>query len=227
MKRTRAIGLFGLVAIAALAIAQGDALKKTAKVGDVVKYHSESTFSYQGQDGTVTLDLTDKVTAVDADGTLTVTKGTDNMKVNVGGQDVQVPESPKMTVKYAPNGEPIDVTGDDQSGSGHREETLSMIHLPDKAMVVGDTWDFKKTNDHGFIPIKGTYKVEAAEKVGDVDTLKVKATLEETEGDAPVKSDGYLWIDVKTGWTVKSDLQVTNFPTPVGPMDMHIVATRQ
>jgi hypothetical protein len=228
MNRFRVISLFALAAIAALALADGIILKKTAKVGDVVKYHTNATFNIQGQDGNLDADSAEKVTDVDKDGNVSIETSTTGVKFSFAGNTTDVPDQPATSVKYSPSGEPLEMTGDQEGNTGHRIECVTMVQLPDKPLNAGDTWDFSKTDtSKGFVKLKANYTYVGPEKVGDVDAYKVKVSTLESEGDTPAKGEGFVWLDTKTGWIVKSDMQISNFPTPQGPIDTHVVTTRK
>jgi hypothetical protein len=62
---------------------------------------------------------------------------------------------------------------------------------------VGDTWaeDVKADAKTGAEADHADYKIVSEEKVGDIDTIKVHATIKETSGGDPASSEGTYWLD--------------------------------
>jgi hypothetical protein len=225
----------GLAAVAALsltalAVVDGVMLKRVAKVGDNAKYRMKADMEAEGQAITFTALLVEKVTKVAANGDITVESNQKDAKVNFGGNEMEVPsEGGAQTTTSTSNGKVLLVEGDDHGADAYRTANLITMQFPDKALAVGSTWDVSiPKSDKGVVEAKGSYKVEAQEKMGEHDTYRIKGTLKELSGDVPASVEATYWISIKDGNLVKAQGTWTNFPVPkMGPQTMKITLTRE
>lgn len=221
-RKFRLTGALALVALSAYALAavQGYSLKRTPKAGDALKYRLKVNMDLGGQAATMSALVTEKVTAVDPTGNFTVQADQSQLDVKLGDQPIPAPEqsSPEVSV-YAPNGDIVEIKGNDVQPAFYRMATLSVFLAPDKPVAVGDTWshDFPADPKTGRVAAHGDFKVLGEEKVGAVDTLKVQATIKETGADG-ASTDCTYWINKTDGTTVKMDGKWSNVPIPGSPV---------
>ena len=214
---------FGLMiaalSMAAIAIDDAISLKRAAKAGDVAKYRLKADVELQGMEANFTTLITEKVSKVESNGNYVLESTQSDGKVSFSGQEMDVPGS-VQTFTYKPNGEVVEIKAENVDASVYRTAILTSFIFADKAVKVGDDWTFeiKKDEKTGTVPAKQTYKVEAEEKVGDVDTFKVKFSTKETEGgDSAASCEGTAWISKKDSTLVKSEGVWKNVPFPGAP----------
>jgi hypothetical protein len=213
-RTTRLIGTILLATTCAMAFAAHDAvtLKFARKEGDSAKFKMTADMAVMGVTATLSGNVQDKVTKVSADG-YTIESTQSNVQAVVNGSPMPQPDSTD-TSSFKNNGELVDYVSEHVSPEAWRIAELSGFVLPDKAVSVGDTWTSTVAADDkkGIVAASATYKLEAMEKVGTHDTAKVKVSYKETAGTDPASSEGYCWIDVKDGSTVKTTATWANVP---------------
>lgn len=126
-----------------------------------------------------------------------------NTDVKASGKGVLALAAPRMeaskgqvrTKSYDELGKPLDSTAEGQND-------LFQLTFPKKPVKVGDVWEETVTKSGR--SAKLSYKLEALEKVGSVDTAKI--SLKVDAGDAG-KTDKPLlmWVDQATGQPVKAE----------------------
>lgn len=218
--------LLGAALIFAAALAQdGVSLKRAPKVGDTFKYNLSVAMNIQGQDFTVTAVVSEKVTKAE-EGKYTIESNQTELKLN--GQEAPMEQSPSYST-YSNVGRLLESKSDQEGPDADRMSALQSFEVPDKAVKVGDTWEVALKAKEGKNPVafKASYKVEAQEKVGEWDTLKISFTATETEGTDPAKSVGTVWVSVKDGSMVKYEGNWTNAPIPMaGPTTAKVTLMR-
>ena len=226
----------GMAAVAALsltamAIQEGIVIKRAPKVGEVSKYRLKAEMDMGGQPITFTGLIMEKVTKVADSGDYTVESNTSEAKVNVGGteMDASGQGDAKTTTTFKSTGEVVTVLSEMADPNIYRIANLNSLRFPATALKVGDKWDVAiKKDDKGSVEGKGSYKVEAREKIGEYDTYKITGSFKETTGDQPAGMDGTFWINVKDGTLVKMTGTMTNAPYPqVGPLTAKVTMTRE
>jgi hypothetical protein len=179
--------------------------------------------------GTLTATVTEKVSAVDANGDYTVESVSKEGKFKAGEIETATGGGDVSKSKYSAKGDLISLESAEASSS-FRLSNLNSFRYPDKPLKVGDTWtaDLPADTKKGVAAAKITYKVEAAEKVDKWDTLKIKTTTKESGVSDAAESDGYNWLEVSTGVLVKSETKWTNVPLPqaTGPVTAKILIVR-
>lgn len=206
-----------LVAVAAIAFTfETYNLKRAPKEGSAATYTIKANMQVMGQDVDFSADLAEKIKMVAPNGEYSVEASQTNIKV--AGQDVPAPETVSVTT-YKPNGELIKKEGGDTSPEGYRMSQLEGFIAPDSEINVGDSWtkELAANKERGTVATKATYKLEAVEKVGDVDTLKISYTIKETEGDKPASTEGTTWIRKDDRSMVKEEATWTDMPIPGAP----------
>lgn len=215
--------LVAAISMTAFAVQDAITLKRVAKVGDTAKYRLKADVDIQGTEATFTELVTEKITKVEGSGNYTVETSHSEGKIVFGGQEMPADPS-TQTFTYKSNGELVEIKADNVDASHYRTANLTAVIMSDKAVKVGDEWthEIKKDEKSGAVALKSTYKVEAAEKVGDFETFKVKFSTKESEGgDAAASSDGVAWINKKDGSLVKSEGSFKNVPFPGAPMPIN------
>ena len=233
-KRFQTLGLISLVAISsmAFAVAQGVSIKRAAKEGQTYKYKMEGNVDMQGTPVTLTGIVQEKIVKVEANGNFALEQQQLEGKIMAGGQEMDMPAGNATITTYKPTGEVVDIKGSSEDSTSYRMSTLGLLIDPAKLVNVGDKWshEVKADTKTGLVAAKADFEVVGEEKVGAVDTVKIKAVVKETEGSEPASSESLLWIDKKDGSTVKAETKWTNapFPGPAGPMilDATIKLTR-
>lgn len=224
---------FALVATAAIALAgtAGFTLKRTPKEGETLTYNLKADVDFNGMNITFTGKVKEKTTKVDSDGSYTVESQTQDAKINMNGQEMDAPGSDSVTTSiYTAEGLTKEIKGDSASDSAYRMSNLGALVTPGKEINVGDTWthEFKADAKTGVVAAKAEYKLLGEEKIGDIDTLKIKVNITETEGSTPASSDGTAWVSKADGSTVKLEAKWTNAPFPgaPAPINANVTLTR-
>ncbi len=214
----------------AFAAVQGISLKRAPKEGTTFKYKMEGSVDMQGTPVTLTGIMQEKVIKVEANGNFSLEQQQLEGKISVGGQEMDMPAGNATITTYKSTGEIVEIKGGSEESSSYRMATLGLVLAPGKSLSVGDKWthEVKADTKLGIVAAKADYQVLAEEKVGSVDTIKIKATVKETEGSDPASSDSTLWIDKKDGSTIKAETKWVKapFPGPTGPLDADLKLTR-
>jgi hypothetical protein len=225
------IGLaaFAALSLTAIAIQEGVVLKRVAKVGDAVKYRMKADMDMAGMPVSFSALISEKVTKIADNGDITTTSQQSEMKVKVGDQEIEPPSQGAQTTITTASGKVLSITADQTDPNMYRMGNMQAMRFPDKALKVGDSWDVTiPKDDKGSVEAKGTYKIEAQEKVGDIDTFRIKGALKETGGQDPASIDGTFWISIKDGNLVKMQGTFTNAPLPqIGPTTMKVEMHRE
>jgi hypothetical protein len=217
-RRIHSIGVLAVIALSAVAMAavDGFSVARKPKEGDTHKYRMTADVDLGGVPITVKGLLSEKVTKVETDGSFTQEETQIELKATVAGQETDIPSSGSSTMIYLPTGEVKSIAGDEGKAESYRMANLGIIYDPGKPLNVGDAWSFdiKANKDTGAVDAKADFKLLGEEKVGDVDTLKIKATVKETSGATPASSDGTVWISKADGSLIKSEAKWVNAPFP-------------
>lgn len=225
------VGLFiAALSVVALAAQDGVNLKRQPKVGDAVKYRLKAEVNVAGTDAVFSTLINEKITKVESNGNYTVESTQSDTKLSISGQDSEVPAQGPETTTFKATGEVVEIKSDQVGPEVYRLANLQSMIVQDKAVKVGDEWtaEIKKDEKTGAVAAKGTYKVEAQEKVGDYDTYRIKYSFKETEGgDAAASVEGTVWVSTKDNTLVKAVGNWKNAPFPgAGPIDAKITLTR-
>jgi hypothetical protein len=211
--------LVAALSVAAIAIQDGINLKRTVKVGDTVKLRLKADVDIQGTEAAFSSLITEKITKVESNGNYTLESSQSEGKVNLGGQEMDVPGS-TQTSTYKATGEVMEIKAENVDGNFYRTAHLTSFIVGDKAVKSGDSWavEIKKDEKTGAVAAKGTFKIEGEEKIGERDTFKIKHSIKETDGgEAAASVEATSWISKKDGTIVKSEGQWKNVPIPGAP----------
>ena len=212
-----------LLSASALTFAAVDGLsvKRQPKEGQAIKLRLKAELEIAGQQATYTGLVQQKVTKVEADGTYTEEEQQVQGKAKFGDQEIDVPDTGAHPVVYNADGSLKEIKGDEQTAgaASYRMTNLGVIIDSGKPLAVGDTWtvEIKADSKTGAVAAKAEYKVLAEEKVGDLDTIKVKATIKESEGAEPASSEGTYWVVKTDGTLAKAEVKWLNAPFPGAP----------
>jgi len=209
-----ALGLT-VLSLGTFAAADGFTLKRTPQVGSSIKYTMSAKFTAI-EIGTIDATLLEQVTDVDKDGNFSVQQTQIEAKGTYAGEDFDIPARLPITMTYKPNRLLSKITGDLIDVNSYRVENLATVVDPGKPVSVGDEWlgEIKADKTLGTPPIKFEYKLVSEEKIGDVDTLRIKASGKEGEGVNPAQHDFTIWISKADGAMIQLESKWTNAPFP-------------
>jgi len=221
---TRALFPLAAIALCACVSADGLTVKRVPKEGAIVKYSMTVDFDVNGGQGHLQATISEKVTSVDKDGNFTIEQSQADASGTYNNEKIEVAARPPITLTYKPNGQvsAIKDTQDASSKTGiidsssYRMENLADIIDPGKQIQAGDLWvsTVKADKTLGTVDAKAEYKFIAEEKIGDIDTLKIKASIKESEGDKPAQNEFSEWISKEDGSMVQMEAKWTNAPFP-------------
>jgi copper(I)-binding protein len=203
-------------------------LKLQVKEGDTFKYRHTMEMTFGEMSIVSTTNITNKVIRVDADGNVVMESSYSDGMMKVGDQEIPIPASPATRTTLKPNGMPVKVEWGLDSTDALRMGQFTNF-FPEKAVKIGDKWSAELKGDGSALAIKAEYELVAKEKVGDLDTLKIKVTsklsVQEAakEGGMPslqVNASGHIWIDPKTGMLVRMTAKVKGMPAEGAPMPL-------
>lgn len=201
-------------------------LKLNLKEGETYKYKMTMEIDFGGQNVLATTTITNKVLKVEENGNIQIESTPDQMVIKFGDMEMPQPAPPATKATYKPNGSVVKMEGGD---SATQQMSTWLISFPDKPIKVGDKWNGTFKNPNGEVKID--YEFVAVEKVGETEALKIKVTsrLETGKEGEGFSSDGFIWIDPKTGMALKMEtnfkgLQAEGAPMPMnGTMRMELV----
>lgn len=231
MRRFTLAAFMLVAAVAAFAVAQDAfSLKRSAKVGDTQKYKIEVKADFGGQMIEFSATSVEKVVKVEADGALHVESSQAEAKVKFGDNEMEVPDQEATTMIYNADGLIREIKGEESDASSYRLAIASLTPTPEKPVKVGDKWThtYKADSKTGAVAAKAAFEVLATEKWKSFDTLKMKITFEETEGDEKMTAVSTVWLDVKDFTVVRAESELKKAPLPGAPepVDMTVKLER-
>ena len=226
----RPVAIALLLAFTLIASAQeAVVLKRIAKAGDTWKYRMQALTTLETKPATFTSLLTETVKAVDAEkGTITIESVSTQNEVKFNEKTSTPPESTTTTI-VSGNGAVATIVTGAEDPNLYRLANLNSLQFGKTAVKIGDTWTIDvAADDRGTVAATGSYKIEATEKVGEIDTWRISGTFKETSGDKPASIDAIYWVDPKDGSIVKMTGNLTNAPFPdLPPLTVKISLTRE
>jgi len=199
-----------LVSVTAL----GHQLKRTPKVGDVLKYRVTMIFTLQGVDITYKSLITDQIDLVDKDGSYTVESSQSEISGTHGERDLNVNQHPPKSIAvYNANGSVLDLKGE-QSPESWRIANASAFYLPEGPIPASGTYTVQipPSTDKTRPSATATYTSAGTEKVGDIDALVLKESYKENVTASGMTADGKVWVDPATAIVLKMDMDWKNAP---------------
>lgn len=211
VRRCTVCCLLSVIAVVALA-GNTYVLRRQPKVGDTTKFRVRADFTYKGETATMSMLQTERVSKVDEDGTYELETSSSEAKMFSRGEDRALPDEDPATSSYDRSGAVMKIGSSDDPLAYRRANMLAVI-LPNKEVKVGDEWkrELDATCKCG-VPSASQFRVEAEEKVDDLDTLKVKFTYHESGCDNPISSGGFAWVNPRNGSLVKLEADIKNLP---------------
>ncbi|MFN3728185.1 MAG: zinc-dependent metalloprotease [Fimbriimonadaceae bacterium] len=198
-------------------------LSRKAEVGREVRYRANVEISASVEGQTITLEMESvsksKFTAIAENGNLTIERTGESLKMKVMGEDVTVDDDKEvMTMVVTPQNTLVSYRSSERDVKElYTEARLGQSISPafsKDPVGVGDKWE------HRFAPNPGLdlpaaiaqFEVLGKEKVGEVDTLKIRMTYNESSGSKPISATSTHWIEIASGDGVKSEFDVDNAP---------------
>jgi hypothetical protein len=213
--------VFGTAALAALFVAgalaapsgKGFVLKRQPHLGDSALYQISASFKYGDKTATMSMEQTETVKKIDTDGTFRIEASASNCKFCVADKERALPDDQPVASTYDSGGAvtTIESTAD---VNAYRKANMIAVTAPPNAVNVGDKWDRMVAGDSskGIAAAKANFEIVALEKVGALHTAKVKFNFAETEGNDPISSEGFAWLNTEDGSVVNVEVSFKNFP---------------
>ncbi|MDX2066704.1 MAG: hypothetical protein SFX74_13290 [Fimbriimonadaceae bacterium] len=212
------IGLgLSLLAAAAMAYATfGVTMRRVAKVGDTANFKTTANLTIQGMTVTVKATSREKVTAIDDNGVIAYESQQISTTIEFNGQSQEMPGGSPETTKMD-NRNRLKAYEGESGELGARLSSLQNVILPEGELNVGDQWTEDVAEDKmGTKSLKGTYKFEKEEKLGDFDCYVIKAKNAETESGGS-SSSFTAWLDKTDLSLVKAEGEMKNVQFPGAP----------
>ena len=212
------------VALATATINDSVTLKRVVKVGDVHTWKLNVDMDFQGTEVNITADITEEVLKVNEDGSFTVTEMQENQVIIMAGAEQAGPEAPAVKSTVAASGQILKIESTQMDPDAYRFASLMIVMWPTKDVDVGSEWKVETKADSEKGTFDMTYEYEIVER-GDLlghDCFKIDFKTEETSGGS-ASSEGTIWIDVKTGLTVKVDGDMYSAPMMGMAIDAHFL----
>lgn len=232
MKALKSAGIaMMLLASVALATQDGIILKYTPKKGDVLKLRIKGSLQIMGTDVVANLVTQSTVKEVAEDGSYTLEDKQLGGTASLGGQEMEIPETPGNTVVHNADGTVKEIRGDDIGPEAYRVAALNAWTFPKTAVKVGSKWseEVKADTDKGTVALKKDFEVVAEETVDGVDTLVIKSKISEASGAEPAAIEGKVWLAKSDSQMVKAEQKWSNVPMAgaPGPITGSFVITRE
>lgn len=226
----------GLLALALMIVVPAGAQEKVtlshkAKEGQVARYQQKFNADIEAMGQKIKAEVTQTskrtVTKVGADGTITYEEKDESSETKINGEKLpeDEPTNDTTTVTILPNGMLVKYTSSSDTGGDKLAVRLynsTNIIFSEKAVGTGDKWsyEYKADADLGTVTATGNFEVLGFEKIGDVETVRIRMTYSET-GSKPITSTSTQWIELASGDAVKSEFTFNNVPFGEGDMMVH------
>jgi hypothetical protein len=232
MKALKSAGIaLMLLASVALATQDGVILKYTPKKGDVLKLRIKGSLQIMGTDVVANLVTQSTVKEVAEDGSYTLEDKQLGGTASLGGQEMEIPETPGNIVVFNADGSVKEIRGDDVGPEAYRVAALNATNFPKTAVKVGSKWteEVKANSEKGTVAMKREYEVVAEETIDGVATFVVKSKVSETQGAEPAAIEGKVWLAKSDSQLVKAEQKWINVPMAgaPGPITGSFVITRE
>lgn len=150
-----------------------------------------------------------KVTGKDRAGNIDMETAVLEGKITVNGTPTPIPGIGEIiSVKMAKDGTILSQSGPDQGGMGGSQQ----IKFPANPVGVGDTWTTRmEPNPQVPIPMETIYTVEAFEKIGGEDCVRLKSEVSTPKSNTgtvnlDVKANGKIWFAYKKGIMIQNEV---------------------
>lgn len=149
-----------------------------------------------------------KITGIDRAGNVDMETTILDGRITVNDTPTALPNSEIIKVKMAPDGSILEQSGMDQNGMNNQMQ----IKFPTKPVGVGDTWTNRlEPNPQLPIPMETVYTVEAFEKVGGEDCVRLKSEVSTAKNNTgsinlDVRANGKIWFAYKKGIMIQNEV---------------------
>ena len=202
------------LALTSLAAADGYSIHRIPKVGAALKYSMEASFDANGGAGTLKATLLEKTTGIDKDGNFTVQQSQIDAAGTFDKEKIDISARTPVTITYKPNGQVTLITGDLTDANAYRMENLGALIDPGHPVKIGEVWTntIREDKTLNTKPVRTEYKLIAEDKIGQIDTLKIKALAKETDVDNAAVDEFTIWISKEDGSMVQIESKWQNAP---------------
>lgn len=106
----------------------------------------------------------------------------------------------------------LDGADPDEAAELSKSQMIMSFYPPEKSISVGETYSrrLEKGPSPHTVPILGSFTLDGGEDANGQPCLRVKAKIDELEGEAKNTFDGYFWVSQKDYTLVKFEGVVTN-----------------
>lgn len=228
MVKAGLLGTLSLLATAGVSEQDAHALRRVVEPGKEATYRLDMMVTTPGKEFSYAAFLAQVVTRVESDGAFTVETTSNGGVYIVNGQQSPAPNS-KSTVVFLANGVVKEIVGSEATPEAYRIAFLGMFQAPPMPVRPEDHWTFESRSNPvtGANGVRITYRVEGMEWIGLTETAKVRVSLSEQQVPDPMSMEGTLWIDVRTGWLMKSEAVWRNAPFGGERLDATVTLQRQ
>lgn len=204
-----------LVAFASANAQDKFALKRTPAAGEATSYRLKVETSFQGMAVVYTARTTEKVEAVNADGSYVTSEEQSEVKIVVGGQEMpgqDATEDSRTTV--GPDGVVTKIDSPSASDESYRMSNLMGVAWPSEMVGPGSKWESKLPADpeRSGVAVDRAYEVLAVEEVAGKQAAKVAWTAVERTGATPASAKGTVWVEIATGRVLKLAAELKSAP---------------
>jgi hypothetical protein len=204
------------LALTAIASADGYSLRRIPKVGAALKYSMEATFDANGGSGTLKATLLEKTTGIDKDGNFTVQQSQIDASGTFDKEKIDISARTPVTLTYKPNGLVTLISGDLTDANAYRMENLGAVVDPGHPVKIGEVWtnEIKEDKTLKTRAVRAEYKLIGEEKIGAIDTLRIKVLAKENDSDNATSDEFTIWISKEDGSMVQLESKWLNAPFP-------------
>jgi hypothetical protein len=167
-----------------------------------------------------TSDLVYRVMEVKANGDIAMLSEQTGIKMRHFENVITTGDPPATFVTFDAAGYITTISGQDINDEDYRFQSLNLLIWPKSEITVGSKWSAVLPGDETIGSRAGmaNYEVVARETLLGRDTVKLRYTIEETEGDKPAKAEGSMWVDMRQGSKVKVISTMVNAPLAGRPV---------
>lgn len=159
--------------------------------------------------------LENEIIDVRDDGSYITSSTQTDHKLIIDGKEVDSPSEELTEVTtYDKNGVPMQMGGDMDSPESFRVAFLTSFLAPSKPVAINETWviDIAADQEKRIRKVKHTYKLLRISKIGEIEVAEVSIKVREISEDHPASVLGKVWVDIKTGETVRYQIEVLDLP---------------
>jgi hypothetical protein len=225
----RPAGLLFLVMLLTLVGAANAADQKArlvlkAEKGQIARYRTTGTVNLEAGANKATMEIkeVEKLTYAPVStppNAIQFERISESSEVTINGMKISPPDDKDTdTVVLLPDGtlSSYKSTNEDKQevATGVRVLMATNVLFPDKEVGVGDKWsrELKADAALGSQAGKAEFELLGFEKSAGVDSAKLKMTYAESGVTPAIHAAGTVWIELASGDTVVSDMQIDNIP---------------